>query len=254
MTSLCQDKIAEYEREGFLVVRELFSDDLIDRVIEDAERLAADTNIIKEGNLRCRRRPHLRTGEFLLDALEPITDLAPAIKEVAEHPGMLDVLTSLLGEPVCLLKDKLIYKPASTHGLPLHQDYISWPDFPKTCTLVLVAVDLSIRENGCIEVFPGAHKAGYLSPRDGRFHSLDAAKLDGLPSQLVELYPGDAIFFHCLLPHRSGPNLSDEARRHLYFGYNALSDGGDQREHHYDRHFTWQWKELKQSQGLKFFR
>mgnify|MGYP003332445714 CR=1 FL=1 len=52
-------------------------------------------------------------------------------------------LGQLLGEEVCLFKDKLIYKPAGATGYPLHQDYIAWPDFPKTFTTAVVSTSLA---------------------------------------------------------------------------------------------------------------
>ena len=38
---------------------------------------------------------------------------------------------------------------------------------------------------------------------------------------------------------RSEANVSDGWRRQLYFSYNALSDGGEQREAHYTEFHRW---------------
>ena len=42
----------------------------------------------------------------------------------------------------------------------------------------------------------------------------------------------DLIIFDAYVPHRSGPNLSDNPRRVLYFTYNLKEDG-----EHYDEYF-----------------
>ena len=39
--------------------------------------------------------------------------------------------------------------------------------------------------------------------------------------------------------HRSAPNLSTRWRRQLYLSYNKLSDGGAQRERHYEEFRRW---------------
>ena len=48
-----------------------------------------------------------------------------------------------------------------------------------------------------------------------------AAALERLDHVYCELSPGDAIFFHCNLLHRSDRNLSDQARWALICCYNA---------------------------------
>jgi hypothetical protein len=40
-------------------------------------------------------------------------------------------------------------------------------------------------------------------------------------------------------PHRSAPNRSAQSRRLLYLSYNALSDGGDQRDPRYAEFRGW---------------
>ncbi len=49
------------------------------------------------------------------------------------------------------------------------------------------------------------------------------------------LEPGDIAIFDGFTPHRSAPNLSTSWRRQLYLSYSAQSDGGDQRDDHYEQ-------------------
>lgn len=48
----------------------------------------------------------------------------------------------------------------------------------------------------------------------------------------VDVPAGDVLFFHSRTPHRSGPNLSVDARRAIYPTYNARSEG-DLRDAYY---------------------
>jgi 2-aminoethylphosphonate dioxygenase len=149
------------------------------------------------------------------------------------------LLADLYGEPACLFKDKLIFKPAGVKGYGLHQDWIAWPGFPRSFLTVLVPLDPATRDNGCTEVFPGYHYLGSLSPEDGDYHELPAGTVDEARCVPLELEPGDVAVFGGFTPHRSAPNRSGGWRRQLYLSYNARSDGGDQRMKHYAEFHAW---------------
>lgn len=100
---------------------------------------------------------------------------------------------------------------------------------------VLIPVDAAYERNGCTEVFPGYHHNGSLSAEDGEYHQLSVDLVDESAGVKLVLDPGDVAIFDGFTPHRSGPNLSDSWRRQLYLSYNAFSDGGNQREAHYEQ-------------------
>src|SRR5262249_14098860 len=128
--------------------------------------------LIDTANIRCRWQPHVETGECLFETFDPVIDLGPRCAAVATDARLLAALGDLYGEPAHLFKDKLIFKPPGAKGYDLHQDYISWDGFPRSFTTVLVPLDAADAENGCTRVWPGYHRAGYLSPLDGMYHSL----------------------------------------------------------------------------------
>lgn len=77
----------------------------------------------------------------------------------------------------------------------------------------MIAIDGATAENGCIEVFPGAHARGCLAPRDGNFHMLDDSVVKGFPAVPLELAPGDIAIFGCFMPHQSTINRTGSSRR-----------------------------------------
>jgi ectoine hydroxylase-related dioxygenase (phytanoyl-CoA dioxygenase family) len=158
---------------------------------------------------------------------------------LAVDPGLLAAVSALYGEPACLFKDKLIYKPPGAKGYGLHQDYIAWPTFPKTFMTVLVPLDPCDADNGCTEVYTGYHRQGCMSPPDGDYHELPADSVDRARAVNLVLEPCDVAFFGGFTPHRSAPNRSDRWRRQLYLSYNALSDGGHLRDTHYRAFHQW---------------
>src|SRR5262249_44822675 len=145
----------------------------------------------------------------------------------------------LYGEPACLFKDKLIYKPPGCPGYDLHQDWIAWPDFPRSFLTVLVPLDSATRENGCTIVYAGHHHQGPLSPTDGNYHPLAPGLVDESRAVPLELRPGDVAIFGGFVPHRSEANRSSGWRRQLYLSYNRAGDGGHQRDAHYAEFHRW---------------
>jgi len=63
--------------------------------------------------------------------------------------------------------------------------------------------------------------------------------IDESTGVMLTMDPGDIAVFGGFTPHRSGPNRSDRWRRQLYLSYNSISDGGRQREKHYDKFHSW---------------
>jgi hypothetical protein len=228
-----------YDDQGILVVRGVFTPDEIAAAVAEADCLVKRTDLIDTRNLRCRWQPHCDDGECLFETFDPVIDIAPVCARLARHPRLLAVLGELYGEPARLLKDKLIFKPAGVRGYDLHQDYIAWPDFPRTFVTAAVALDPCGLDNGCTVVYPGYHRQGCLSPEDGDYHPLPPETVDERDAVPLELQPGDVGVFGCFMPHRSAPNSSGRWRRLLYLSYNADSDGGDRRERHYREFLAW---------------
>jgi ectoine hydroxylase-related dioxygenase (phytanoyl-CoA dioxygenase family) len=124
--------------------------------------------------------------------------LSPAFAKLALGERTVGATSSLYGERACLFKDKLIFKPPGAAGYALHQDYTSWDSFPESFVTVIVAIDPSSAQNGATEIFPGYHKLGCMSPRDGMYHELSEAHVDLSRGITLKLEPGDMALFAVL--------------------------------------------------------
>jgi len=231
--------VARYHADGYAIVRQVFSAERVSELEFETRRLLDRTDLIDPRNIRCRWQDHAVTGECRFDGFDPVIDLSEACARAARDQHLLEIVSALYGEPACLFKDKVIFKPAGAKGYDLHQDYISWKSFPTTFTTVIVAIDEADAGNGATEVFPGRHREGSLTPLDGLYHRLPDDAVDLSTGVVLGLAPGDIAVFSGFTPHRSGPNRSDESRRLLYLSYNALSDGGEQRDRHYAEFQQW---------------
>ena len=236
---ISSSQLSNYQEQGYAIIRGVFSNELLNEIKNEVNRVLSDSSIFNPNNLRCRYHLQSDTGARLLEAIDPLTDLSPLFAEIARHSTIRNLLNELFQEEPCLFKDKLILKPPGARGYPLHQDYIHWPFFPKTFTTVVIALDQATRENGCIEVFPTLHSHDSFAPLDGEFHDLPDTILKGISPVFLELEPGDMALFGVFMPHRSAPNPTNRSRRQLYFSYNAESDGGEQRDFHYRDYLRW---------------
>lgn len=230
----------EYDERGFVVVRGLFPKELMAHAAAEAEALPERCkDLVSVKNIRCRWQDNVFTGDCTFETFDPVIDLSPACRDIALSPLLLNLLGEVYGEPARLFKDKLIFKPPGVKGYQLHQDWISWPGFPKSFLTVLVPFESADRDNGCTIVYPGYHKNGTLSAEDGKYHELSADTVDEQTAVPLLLEPGDVAIFGGFTPHRSDPNTSGRWRRQLYLSYNADSDGGDRRDHHYREFHAW---------------
>jgi ectoine hydroxylase-related dioxygenase (phytanoyl-CoA dioxygenase family) len=237
--AVTEQLVQSYQETGLAVLRAVFSPAEIAAVAAEADRVLQLTSLIDSNNLRCRWQNHYQTDECRFDCFDPIIDLSPTIEAMARDRRVLGVVSALYGEDACLFKDKLIFKPPGARGYGLHQDYIGWESFPRSFVTVLIPIDPSTDVNGATEVFPGLHKKGFLSAMDGDYHELPLSTIEGVDGVRLCLEPGDLAVFDGMLPHRSAANQSGQWRRQLYLSYNARSDGGEQREAHYEEFHIW---------------
>jgi len=138
----------------------------------------------------------------------------------------------LFGQESILYKEKINYKLPGADGFKPHQDVAAgWWMYKQSIHIsVLISVDASTIENGCLELVYGKHKDGMLSEQ---WKTIPDEVVEKLKWEFAPTAPGDIVFFDSYVPHRSGPNLTDKARRVLYVTY-AKQAEGDYREKYYE--------------------
>jgi ectoine hydroxylase-related dioxygenase (phytanoyl-CoA dioxygenase family) len=149
---------------------------------------------------------------------------------IARSRRVVDAMEQLLGGEVYHYHHKMMMKEPYVGGAwEWHQDYGYWYNngclFPYMGSC-MIAVDRATRENGCLQVLRGSHHMGRLNHgRIGEQTGADpehvAAALERLELVYAEMEPGDALFFHCNLLHRSDQNHSPHPRWVLICCYNA---------------------------------
>jgi ectoine hydroxylase-related dioxygenase (phytanoyl-CoA dioxygenase family) len=136
---------------------------------------------------------------------------------------------------------KMIMKDAKVGGAwAWHQDYGYWYQngvlFP-LLTSAFIAVDPATRENGCLQVLKGSHQLGRIDhvltgDQAGADLERVAEAQKRLETVYVEMAPGDVLFFHANLLHRSDQNKSDNPRWSMICCYNAARNDPYKEAHH----------------------
>src|SRR5439155_16076121 len=101
----------------------------------------------------------------------------------------------------------------------------------------MIAVDRASKDNGCLQVLRGSHLMGRIEHGvTGDQTGADMERVNFAMKHLelvyVEMEPGDALFFHSNLLHRSDQNRSENPRWSLICCYNAARNDPYKESHH----------------------
>lgn len=139
--------------------------------------------------------------------------VSPVARAMLAEPGIVAVLTAVIGPNVKAMQSMLFVKSEGKPGQPWHQDEYFIPTRDRSLTAVWIALDDATIENGCLWVLPGSHRRGVLYPDreqdDPGFDcSIEAYDFpyrdsDAVP---VEVPAGSAVIFNGYLLHRSLQN------------------------------------------------
>lgn len=226
---LSETDLALFRRDGFLAIRQMYSpaevaelsrwiDELVARPPETGKQMA-----YYEDSL-------LTKGKRILSRIENFLDFHADLRAFVYDERMVRRVSELLGEPAVLFKEKINFKLSGGDGFKPHQDIQpGWDDYASYFISVLVTVDDSSAENGCLELAAGHHTRGLIGRK---WQPLENEELDGIVFEQYPMAPGDVCFFDCFVPHQSEPNLTDGPRRNLYLTFNRASEG-DHRERYF---------------------
>lgn len=223
MTSnkLTREQLAMFERDGYLLLPALFDRQEMEILLAYARRdpaLTAATYGRKDST-------GLETKLALWN--EPGDNLYGMF---SRSPRIVDRMEQLLGGEVYHYHTKMMLKEPHVGGAwEWHQDYGYWYHngclYPLLASC-LIAVDRATRENGCLQVLRGSHHMGRIDHgKTGDQAGADMERVEAACQRLelvyIEADPGDALFFHCNLLHRSDQNRSPQTRWSLICCYNA---------------------------------
>jgi ectoine hydroxylase-related dioxygenase (phytanoyl-CoA dioxygenase family) len=216
-----KDLIESYHRDGFLLMKQMFSPDEIALLFS----VATDESVT-ENSFDLNDQDGKKTKLTLW-----FTAGDDSFGLMSKCKRMIESVRNLLGsDDVCHFHSKVMQKQPKVGGAwEWHQDYGYWYKngflFPEAMISVMLALTDATKENGCLQVLKGTHKMqrlehNFIGEQQGA--DPDFVKEAEKVSELVycELKAGDVLFFHPNLLHRSEANLSDHPRWSVISAYN----------------------------------
>ncbi|HWV28825.1 MAG TPA: phytanoyl-CoA dioxygenase family protein [Dyadobacter sp.] len=225
--SLNASQIADYNRDGYIVVKSLFSTEEVEKLYHTA----LENSVMQKNAMDLNDQTGKKTKLSLW--FTPGDDV---FGYLIRSERMVNSVWQLLQEEsqVCHFHTKLMQKEPKVGGAwEWHQDYGYWYKnqfiYPDQLMSVMIALTPANKENGCLQVIKGSHKMGrvnhgFAGEQVGADMEMVNHALKTMELIYCELEPGDALFFHSNLMHRSEANLSDHPRWSLISCYNSQSN------------------------------
>lgn len=229
-TSLRSPTAEEYEsyrRDGFVVVRQLLPEDVLDAAERGMARFyTGDLDAPFPGSTRFDDFDWEPSDGDVLRKNDYASRSERELDQLASCPGIGRFAAGLAGaDEIRLWHDQLLYKPAWLDSddarVGWHTDRQYWSTCSSeqmlTCWAPFHDVDATV---GVVTFVPGSHR--WEMPQGIGFFEKDMAtqeaRLAGYGDvQFVspDLRRGDVTFHHCRTVHGSRPNLSDRPRRSM---------------------------------------
>jgi phytanoyl-CoA hydroxylase len=249
---LTSQQLAQYQRDGFLVLKDFVGEEACDRLRERAEKLVAEfdprgvVSIFQtkeqtrtsddyflnsgdkirfffeehafdaNGNLRQSKERSINKIGHALHDLDTVFDSFSRTEKLARLVADLGVNHPLL------IQSMYIFKQPNIGGeVTCHQDSTFLYTVPMSVTGLWFALEDATLENGCLWAVRGGHKEGlkkrFLRAAEGgtRFEVLDESEWSMDDLVPLEVRKGTLILLDGLLPHLSRANTSSRSR-HAY--------------------------------------
>lgn len=252
MRMLSSQQLSDYERNGFLVLRDFSSDEACDRLSARAEQLVSefdpkgvisifstqeqtrtsDDYFLESGDkirFFFEERAFLPNGTLRQEKERAINkighalhDLDPVFNQFSRSTAIRELIASLGVEHPLLLQSMFIFKQPNIGGeVTCHQDNTFLYTDPPSAVGLWFALEEATVNNGCLWAIPGAHafglKSRFVRAETGgtRFEQIDPSPWPEEQLQPLEVPKGTLIVLNGFLPHKSLANNSPKSR-HAY--------------------------------------
>jgi phytanoyl-CoA hydroxylase len=231
--SVTDDQFEQYQRAGYVVVEGLLSGGTVDRVGRRLREYV--TGEREETTFERMVEPAMTHGDAPKGAFdeegEPVRKFEglgmvredDVFRDLAFHEDIQEAIERLQGRHRKLLRSAAMLKPPQVGSeKKFHQDAAYYPVHPMDHVTVWIALDEATETNGCMQVVPGAHLDGLIGHATVEYETdITIQERDYGVEDTVTLPmdPGDVLFQHCLLPHFTGENTTEDWRRAFILSY-----------------------------------
>lgn len=228
-----------FERDGFLILENIFSAEEIAALIAESSALRSGERELMEGSVITE------PGSDEVRTVFQLPEQSQLFNRLASDRRIAGVVKHLLGDEVYIHQSRLNYKPGFTgKEFYWHSDFETWHAEDGMPRMRAISASLLLTDNGTqngpLMLMPGSHKhfiacAGE-TPEDNHKSSLQKQEV-GVPSEesLTRLAKqhgittatgkaGTLVLFDCNTMHGSNGNITPFARSNAFFVFNAMSN------------------------------
>ncbi len=212
---------AQFHRDGYCVVDDVFSATELDEIEEYFDRYKTEGHKSFHGH----QYDEVDFKKEQLRAMQPHQHSEKALAWLT-HPNVGAVLERLLGVPALGVQTMYYYKPPGAKGQGMHQDNFYLLSKPATCAAAWTPIDSADLDNGCLWVLPGSNEMPIQCPESVKGDSwMDYGDTHinpfprGKKPIAVPVQRGQTMFFGGQLIHGSGPNRTKDRYRRTFIGH-----------------------------------
>jgi ectoine hydroxylase-related dioxygenase (phytanoyl-CoA dioxygenase family) len=198
------EHLAEIERDGYTILRDVFDPETATALIKELDRLEAELGITPANN-SFEGRSTVRVYNLLTHG--------ELFERIPVHPAVLPLVEGVL-DPGCLVSSlsSVAIGPGEI-AQPIHSDDqvipLPRPHVPTVCNTMWALTDFT-DANGATRIIPGSHRFD-RAPDYGTHY-------DSIPA---EMQRGSVLVWHGSLWHGGGANQTDERRYGIAMNYCA---------------------------------
>ncbi|WP_042166367.1 ectoine hydroxylase [Streptomyces sp. NBRC 110035] len=231
--------LGSFERDGFLAIDQLITDDEVAVYRDELNRLVSDPAI------RADDRSIVEPQSKEIRSVFEVHRISEVFARLVRDERVVGRARQILGSDVYVHQSRINVKPGfGASGFYWHSDFETWhaeDGLPRMRTVsVSIALTENFDTNGGLMIMPGSHKtflgcAG-ATPKDNYKKSLqmqDAGTpsdegLTSLASEYgIKLFTGragSATWFDCNCMHGSGDNITPFPRSNVFVVFNSVDN------------------------------
>ncbi|MGW1893146.1 ectoine hydroxylase [Streptomyces sp. NPDC002004] len=228
-----------YERDGFLAVDQLITDEEVAVYHAELERLVSDPAI------RADERSIVEPASQEIRSVFEVHRISELFEALVRDERVVGRARQILGSDVYVHQSRINVKPGfGASGFYWHSDFETWHAEDGLPNMRTVSVSIALTENydtnGGLMIMPGSHRtflgcAG-ATPQDNYKKSLQMQDA-GTPSdealtkfadrhgiRLFTGRAGSATWFDCNCMHGSGDNITPYPRSNVFIVFNSVEN------------------------------
>jgi ectoine hydroxylase len=231
--------LLSFERDGFLAIDQLITDDEVTVYRDELNRLVNDPDV------RADERSVVEPKSKEIRSVFEVHKISEVFAQLVRDERVVGRARQILGSDVYVHQSRINVKPGfGASGFYWHSDFETWHAEDGLPRMRTVSVSIALTENydtnGGLMIMPGSHKtflgcAG-ATPKDNYKKSLQMQDA-GTPSDEaltrfatehgIKLFTGragSATWFDCNCMHGSGDNITPFPRSNVFIVFNSVEN------------------------------